>query len=312
MLIVYYDPETFERKGTITKVRSAKWTKRFYDYGSFEIHLQECNVQKYDLILQGIHSGIVMEIEKSIPSGAVIYGCDLKGLADFRYIDIPETFTNRSPEYIFESLAQDFFMSGSRKINGFKIISAENPHTALDSYTTEAQFLSEEFLKLSKQTDVGYDITFDENNISFSAYGVRDNTEVVFSRRKRSLEKASYTNSIFNTYNVVYYTTGDESTAEKGSASGIKRREGYTEKAEDADKFLAEKKEIEAIEAEASDIYTYGTDYRLGDKVTVIFDNLTTEKIITEVAFNYEVNGTKIYPTFGTEKENPIRKLLKG
>ena len=87
-------------------------------------------------------------------------------------------------------------------------------------------------------------------------------------------------------------------TAEKGSGSGIRRREG-TEIMKESD-------------------YITGTatpsanDYLLGDFVTIEDFGEKARIQITEIQYVYEPNNIIVVPSFGEVKQNIIKKLLKG
>ena len=53
-----------------------------------------------------------------------------------------------------------------------------------------------------------------------------------------------------------------------------------------------------------------GAGPSLGDVVTIIFEGNETTKTVTEIETVIEHARKIITPVFGTEKENPIKKIL--
>lgn len=286
------------------------WTKRFYEVGSFELKVPKNVLEKNDIIKHGNNYGIVMEIQDDYPDGVTVYGYDLKGITEFRYIETAKVYTAKTPEHIIKNLAQIYLATGNRAITGLTVQTNLNRGIALD-FTAEKN-MADSLTSLCKQADVGYDISFNESNLIFDVMMPRQNTDVVFTRRLKNIEQMTYTASNYNTYNVVYSKNESDVIVSSGTATGVLRREGYTDKQDEMTTFLADKSEIETLTGNANSKLQYGIDYKLGDYVRIEFGNLTTTKIISEVKFVYEPSNVKVYPTFGTEKENPIKKILKG
>ena len=133
---------------------------------------------------------------------------------------------------------------------------------------------------------------------------------IKFSRKNRTIESYELVNDIFNTYNVGYSTDENGTETVTGNATGFLRRECFKDK--NIEEYLAEKAEIATLRGEANEKYVYGKDYELGDYVTVMTDEVQTVKQITEVKEVYEHGRSMIIPVFGTEKENPLKRILKG
>ena len=309
MFVISYDPITFARKNVMTKIKSATWTKRFYDVGSFEIHLQNGVFEKNDIIKHGDNCGIVMEIENNYPDGAVIYGYDLKGIATFRYITEEITYTQKTPEYIIKDLCTKCLTTGERAVMGLNIAENLDRGVAID-FSAEKR-LSEVLREIALQSDIGFDVGFDESKLTLDILRTRDNTDLIFARRFKNIESMSYTQSVYDAYNVLYSKNTDGVVVSSGETAGILRREGYTDKAEEMQTFLSDNAETESIFGNANTKLRFGADYMLGDYVTVELGELYTIKLVSEVQLEYTSTGQKIYPTFGQERDNPIKKLLR-
>ena len=102
----------------------------------------------------------------------------------------------------------------------------------------------------------------------------------------------------------------NEAIQSEGTATGILRREGATK--DDVITYLAEKIPVETLRGTANDKLIYKKDWNLGDYVTVEFEDMTTTKQITEVQEVHEPNRNMVIPVFGSEKENIIKKIMRG
>ena len=95
--------------------------------------------------------------------------------------------------------------------------------------------------------------------------------------------------------------------------SGFARKE----KSGDCDKWIDELVKIsETATADVCKSEDYGTKWNIGDFVTIKIDIfgelLSFTRQITEVDESITASGAKVTPTFGTQKDNIIRKLIKG
>ena len=312
MIIKTYDPITFKEKETITKLESVIFNKRFYKTGSFEIQTQANVFSENDIIAfkvdDEIRSGIVMKIiEKN--NTVNVLGNDLKGLFTFRYMTAEKEYSG-TPCEIMRQVITEYLMSGDRTISGFTMhpesIPGENT-----VYTSEKKYLDEAIEEFGLLHEIGIAVNFDLTGISCRLLKGEDKSSYIkFGRNFRNIESMEYTRDIFNTYNVGYSIDDSGEETISGTATGILRRECFKDK--NIDEYLAEKAPVETLRAEANTKYKYGVDYNLGDYVTVVHNNLETVKQITEVKEVYEKSKRTIVPIFGTEKENPIKKLLKG
>lgn len=312
MIVKTYDPVTFKEKETVTNLESIIYNKRFYKTGSFEIQTTSNAFKNNDIIAykvdNEIRSGIVMKIiEKN--NTVNVLGSDLKALLDFRYITSPTEYQG-SPGEIIKQLVAEYLLTDDRAVDGFKILSdvVGGEDTV---YTPEQQYLNEAIEKFSFTNEIGIGVEFNLKEITFQLLkGQNKSKYIKFGREYHNIESVEYTNDIFNTYNVGYSYDDNSELVSVGDAKGILRRECFKDK--NIEEYLAEKAPIETLRAEANSKYKYGVDYNLGDYVTVIHDNVETVKQITEIKEVYEKNKKIIIPVFGTEKENPIKKLLKG
>ena len=312
MIIKTYDAETLQEKETISKLTSVIFTRRFYKAGSFEIETTSGAFKVNDIIAykykNEIRSGIVLKTVET-NTGYSVTGYDLKGVYGFRYITNPTEYSG-TPISIVNAIATEFLATGDRKLPG--IIIAENAtEDAEISFTPDAAFLDKVFETFGASNEVGTSLEFDLNNIVFTTLKGEDkSSRIKFCRNNRAIKSYEYTNDLFNTFNVGYSVDDDGNETITGTAAGFLRRECYKDKS--ISEYLAEKAAIETLRAEANEKYVYGIDYNLGDYVTVATKDVEAVKQITEVKEVYEKSQITVLPVFGTEKENPLKKILRG
>ncbi len=311
MIIKTYNPETLQEKETISEITSIIFNRRFYKVGSFEIQTTSDKFETEDIIAYSyngeIRSGIVMKISENNDTFNVS-GYDLKGVYGFRYIAKPAEISG-TPDEIIKSLVNEYLKTDDRNIEGL-IVSSEAVVGDSIKYTPSEGYLEKTMESLGISHEIGTSIEFDLENLNFKTLKGEDRSQdVKFGRRYYNVEKIEHTKDLFNTYNVGYYLN-EEVLCSSGTAKGILRREGCSR--DKIDEFLKEKAPAETIVAEANEKYVYGVDYKLGDYVTVLTRTAETVKQITEIKEVHENSRHTVIPIFGVEKENPIKKLMKG
>ena len=304
MIIKVFNPipedGVFKCIDVLTKAKSVIWNKRFYRAGSFQISLASSRLKVGDLILHGENSGIITKAVENFDA-ANYFGCDLKGLFAQRYI-YDELTLNDTKENILHTLATDFLMTGARTISGLSKADIVQGNTEKVEFTAKETNAESALSKFCAENEIGYDISFSEENgmVFKTMYGTDKSNLLFFSREHRNMDSLEYTSDISSAVNFV---KPEEETAgaEASEQTGILRREG---------KEISEA--VETLRGSANTILKYGIDYNLGDYVSVGFKEFSAKKQITELEFVYEPNNNHIIPVFGTEKENPIIKILKG
>lgn len=311
MIIKTYDPVTLQEKETISEITSIIFNRRFYKVGSFEIQTTSDKFCIEDIIAYSyngeIRSGMVMKITENKDTFN-ISGYDLKGIYGFRYIAEPKEISG-TPDEIIKLLVEEYLKTGDRNIEQL-MTSSETIEGDNISYTPSEGFLDKFIETFGISHEIGTSIEFDLKNLNFSTIkGVDRSQDVKFGRRYRNIEKYEQTKDIFNTYNVGYYLE-NEVLSSMGTTKGILRRECFQK--ENISDYLKEKSPSETIRAEANEKYIYGVDYKLGDYVTVLTRTSETIKQITEIKEVHESSRHTLIPVFGVEKENPIKKIMKG
>ncbi len=285
----------FPCKDVITKVKSVVWNDRFYKAGNFQLSLPDTNLKPMDVIQLKNRAGLVLKVVKS--TSAEVYGYDLKCLFNFRYFNTEAAYSGTAEEILY-AVARDLLKTGDREIEGLTVPTATYLNLS-ETVTLNAEVKSaaDVLYDFCLNNELGYDISFnEETGFTLAALKGRDMTEKInFSRKERNLDSAEYTSDLMSLVNVAYTKEGTE-----GAGTGINRREGSK---------IAEA--VETLRGTANDRLEFGKDWLLGDYVTVTYKDFTAKKQITEVKTVIEPNNKKTIPVFGTEKENPISKILK-
>lgn len=316
MIITLYNAETFERIMTIPKIYSSGWTRKLYETGSFEISLPRSYAIDTDtIILHGSNAGIVKQVNIN-NACQTIMGYDMDGLTKSRYITAEITYTGKTAEYIVKDMAKTFFMTDDRAVEGFEIEADSGAGEVISSYTFPAGCLADKLADFCKEYEIGYEINFDENRILFRTIIPTENNSAEFSYRKNTAYGLEYEKSVYNAKNVYYYTTeqdGVKKVNTAGTAKGILRNEIYSDNTADTPQTLQEQyTETENITCESVRKLIYGSDYKIGDKVPVIYENDKIIKIVTEISISHEPGLYKETPTFGDKAVNPLAKLVNG
>lgn len=241
--------------------------------------------KKYDLVAHDGKYGIVMRIQETW-QGCNVYGYDLKGIAHFRTMKEQTISAGTNVETVLREWVTTCLLTGDRAIEGLVL---EEPRGTTKTFSEELTIsegakLSDVLEEQCKKHGIGWDITFDKGVLTFSFLEPKENPDIVFSRKHRTLEGAERILDVYDEVN--------------NSGTGIFRREG------------------DAI-TEASD-YITGTatpkavGYLLGDNVKVEEFGLVATQQITEMQFVYEPNNIIVVPSFGEVKKNIIKKLMKG
>ena len=232
----------WERFDVISKAMSVIWTKRFYSVGSVQISCRSSSLNAYDIITHEGKSGIIMRPHKK-DGEYVAYGYDLKGIASFRKMTEETIAEGTSVEKTLRGWVTTYLLTGDRAIEGLSLASQVGfDYTFEEEITiTEGTTLSDALETYCTKFEIGWDITFDKGALTFSFISPRENKDVVFSRKNRTLENPEH---IIDAYDEV-----------NNSGTGIFRREGeVNEPAKDYVTGTATPKAV---------------GYLLGDKVSV-------------------------------------------
>ena len=199
-----------------------------------------------------------------------------------------------------------------------------------DSYMTRFEYISDIITSMCENAGIGFDVRGNIADRGFKFYLLKgvdrsfnqtENPRVIFSSHWRNIVSQSFEHGVDNLLNAVYATDVDEvSQLVATTASGISRREcnvnaGISHTDSWFEKYAL--KEIkDNVKTESFDIAVpfsnYGTDYELGDIVTVKddFAGGFYNRAIAEVAKSYSSGQRSISLVLGIPKQKPVQKLV--
>ena len=199
-----------------------------------------------------------------------------------------------------------------------------------DSYMARFEYISDIVTAMCENAGIGFDIRGNITKNGFKFYLLKGvdrsfnqtkNPRVIFSSHWRNIVSQSFERGVDNLLNAVYATDVDEvSQLVATTASGISRREcnvnvGISHTDDWFEKYAL--KEIkDNVATESFDISVpfsnYGTDYELGDIVTVKddFAGGFYNRAVTEVTKSYSSGQRSISLVLGIPKQKPVQKLV--
>lgn len=344
---------SFEVIDVIDTYSSLLWTERYYEAGEFELivpaNSKNLELFQMDYYLSRIDSKCLMIIEKreietdeEDGNTLTITGRSIESILDRRIIWAQTTISGNLQSAI-KTLINSEIISPSiadRKISNF--IFTESTDTAVTDLTVdEAQYtgdgLYEVIQDICELKKLGFKLTVDDSNqFVFELYAGTDRTYsqtalpyVLFSGNFNNLLSSNYSEDKTNYKNVTLVAGEGEGTARTtatyGSASGLDRREHYTDARElstndgeisaseyqiqlqsKGEEELKEYKIKKDIDGEIDTVVTYiaNEDYFLGDLVQIVDDYGTEAKArITEIVTSISSSSISTYPTFEIEDD---------
>ena len=205
-----------------------------------------------------------------------------------------------------------------------------------DSYMARLEVLSDIIAKLCENAGIGYDVSG-----RLSGWGFQVSTmeganrshdqdtvpRVIFSVKHRNVRSLVCEHGVSDLYNSVYAVDSNEIVKmvnrDSTQAARVLRREctvtvGTSSTGDDADYFdkyvlreVADNVESHSFTIEPT-VSGYGTDYTLGDYVTILddFTGNLYKRQITEVTKAYSAGQQSLSLVFGTPKQKPLQKLV--
>lgn len=199
-----------------------------------------------------------------------------------------------------------------------------------DNYMARFEYISDIVTTMCENAGIGFDVRGNIAGSGFKFYTLKGvdrsfdqdvNPRVIFSSHWRNVISQSFEHGCDNLLNAVYATDVDEvSQLVTTTASGISRREcnvnvGISHTDSWFEKYAL--KEIkDNVATESFDIAVpfsgYGTDYELGDIVTVKddFAGGFYNRAVTEVTKSFSSGQRSISLVLGTAKQKPVQKLV--
>lgn len=322
----------FKAVDIIDTYKSFIWTDRYNEYGDFEIQapvnmklLDTCRQDYYLWIKESEHMMIVenIEIASDVEDGNVITvtGRSLESILDRRIIWGQSNFNGNLQEAIKTLLIEAFISPkiAERKIPNF--VFAASTDERITKLTIEAQYAGDELYSViseqCKKNKIGFKITLDaDNQFVFTLYAGADrsydqttNPYVIFSPSYENLLNSNYFTSKATYKNVTLVAGEGEGVNRKstivGSASGLDRRELYTDASGVSSTIYDDETSDEEIESYS--IQTRDVIFGGGGTDDFIDDETSTKKMSDE-----EYNA--LLTTKGNESlaEYPINTAFEG
>lgn len=340
----------FESIAVVDSFKSLIWTERYDEAGDFELTMlmdeSYLDFIRQDNYVWNAESSSVMIIDEiSITSDTesgnllIVSGYSLEKILDRRIVWGQTVLQGDFQEGVKTLLDENAInpSDSARKIPN--LIFEESSDTRILGLTIDAQYTGDNLYDvistLCKKNNIGFRITLDDSNrFVFALYAGTDrsydqteNPYVVFSPNFENIINSSYLESKKNYKNVTLVAGEGEGASRKtsivGSASGLERRELYTDardvssdvgdgetlteeqykeqldhKGTDA---LAENAAVTAFEGEveATRMFVFGRDFFIGDIVQVANEyGHEGTAYISEFMRSQEEGGISTYPTF--------------
>lgn len=206
-----------------------------------------------------------------------------------------------------------------------------------DSYMARLEYLSDIVENLCENAGIGYDVHgvlasggFEVELINGTdrSHEQSDRPRVVFAVSRRNVLSLSCEHGVTDLYNEIYAVDSNEKAVlvhrNTAQAARVLRREctvtvGASSTGDDADYFdkyvlreVADNVETNSFTTSAAVSSDYGTEYNIGDYVTVMddFTGNLYKRQITEVTKSYSQGQKSIVLTFGTPKQKPLQRIV--
>lgn len=350
--------EQFRSLYNIDTFESLIWTERYNGWGDFEFYtpvnkdilaIAETVQNKLDkkldcyVWLRENESYMIIEdldITTDVETGnhLIVSGRGLESILERRII-WEQTVINGNLQSGIQKLINDSIISpkiSARKIPNFKFQTSQNEE--LKGLTLRAQYtgdvLYDTIYQICGTNDLGFDVYLDsDENFVFTltkgenrSYDQEKNPYVIFSQKFENIINSDYLQSIRTLKNVTLVAGEDQGTDRRtrivGSASGMTRRELYTDardiQSETSEGTLTDEEynamldqrgseklnnhpytKIFTGEIEAIKTFVYGQDFFKGDIVQIVNEyNMESKVRVSEVVRVQDTSGLNMYPTF--------------
>ena len=273
-------------------------------------------IHTYSLIHDDLPAMDNDDLRRGLPTNHKIYGDALAILAGdgllttafeainkdmMMYFDNPEKMRKRISASFeiakgalvsdtVKGLATKYLATGKRAIEGLTVEENSLTEKFEEAISLSSCKISEAVSKCCIAAKLGWDIVWENGAPVFRLLKPESRSHLIFSRRRKNLDEASY---VIDEYDAINTAAGEES-----DYCGILRREGAA---------VSEKKEYVKASSDSADIWG---ECALGDFITVSEYGFNAVVQITEVKTVYEPNRTITVPTFGESGQNLIKKLL--
>lgn len=328
------------------------YTKRWSGVGDFSLVLPYSDELLTGLVINGIitYDGdwLLVQTIQYDSQRITLSGKDCKGLLDLRLTEYGSTSVSGAEGYDVISGTTAECVKHYLDSNAISPVTesrklplmwdtASVSGIASDSYMARLEYLSDVVNKLCDGADIGYDVTGDLSGGVFKfrllqgtdrSFSQSVNPRVIFCPAWGNVRRMEFSHSVDELLNVIYAVDTNDHTSVvyrgENVPSGVQRREctvnagvsstdpataGYFDKYAIAQ--AADNVESHSYTIEPS-VSGYGTDYSLGDIVTVL-EPATNNKYnatITEVTKAYSQGKRDITITLGDQKQKPLQRIV--
>ena len=320
-MIVIFD-KNLQRVGTITQYTSAQWVKKFYDTGSFEIHIPNTEagvnfLEIYNVIHANDNWGFILKRQWT-QDEVVIYGYDLCGILEYR---VKEDLNCSMASLVASNAEIDAPIHFTGEIDDNVI---RDP---------KLEIVANLIRTIAAEDEIGYDIYINSaGNLKKEIKKGTNREYLVFSPDRRNITEFTYEEDRYKACNICRYlfkldTAGivmrsypdDAPSYSEFEKQEIAYNDEIFEKSlfpferEYLEKNIKENKSISENISFTPSKYVYKKDYFLGDyimvKVEVFGKVLCEKKQITEVREVFEGAEHIVEITAGMAKPNYIKVL---
>jgi hypothetical protein len=300
---------SFQVLGNIQRYHNFTHVRRFYDLNTFELNipsdidtdyvknniiLYTFGTKVYPLVINNLHKST--DSKTTTVSGCAYSGIDRRSVVDVLHRNQVYGELTNNVSTLMENLMISECIS---PFNGGRTIPYLTNTTMVLGGTTTYQLsfqpLRTSLNELSLFGDVGYEIFWTGSSAVFNCYQ-GNITPCVFSDSLNNLKNAVYTDGIevnctytLGSTNVARYTTSDDTVSGMSRYEDTDQASSTTVAVSAFENTLAEKRKQQSrITAEVLDsVYTYGTDFNIGDLITIEAYGKTFYQRVTEVVESY-------------------------
>lgn len=342
------DSESLNLLANINDYESFILKRKFYDIGSFTLHininkkhvdkLQKDNIIMFDN--NGQKCGIIRNKFISVSDDGIevlqVTGHTLNHLMERRVIEPTDSNYDSQEglqEYIMKQFVKNNFIEtrDSRKLYNLELAPLKNLGEKDKWRGNMEDTVASKLKEIGEFANLGWSVYFDikRKKFIFDVLKGRDFTEnskikkVIFSSSFNNIKPESYTVESTNERNILFGSNNKNLVQEFGEATGIKRYEGFV-KVNDAQTLEELKiainrekvnfKSLEQLESKIinTGMYKFEVDYNIGDYITLKIPNwnIKMDSQITEVVETVDENGYSIEPIIGDYLPTILDKII--
>lgn len=334
----------FNLKDTIEDFANPFFSHKFYGTGEFQLDVNNLKhaaaLKAGNIIFENADEPFIIEsVEINIDENKMLAkGRQLKSIFDRRITYPPtgeayDSITGDAETIMKTLIDSNCITAVTGRIASNLVIATNQNRGTSTTYQTCWENLLQALEKLAAIGDIGFDLTLDLVNSKFifdvnagvdRTYSQSVNSNPLWCKAMNTVVSQSYSEDSKNYKNFVVVGGKGEGVnraivevEESALNTGWNRRETFVESTdapegateetvltERGKTCLSQFVNTHELDTEASNTLVYGTDYNLGDLVTVYESQISLQKDtrIVEVTKNYSSDGLQIHPVFGSNK----------